>query len=306
MAGMSRGAADVDRYRDSLAGLIDRKHWYDTADGLHYAAVVCAVDGLDPPELRRHIADFRSEVKMSDRLAPFRPTAAAILLARGLDLSDALVAIDDIQERLRPVTRPEESRRVAALIAATTSIGVPAERADRILGLYRDWKARHRVLSGSVDLPLAAASVGVEPDTARGAHDAEVIHDELSRRRYRHEWRVARVLALAGTDAPLHRFMALVEVLRGRRRRPLSHRRASIAVAALSAVDARELVDILPASVKSMRRKPHRAEPNLALSLAATLTLGSSGAADGDHRLRTAFHGLVLAEQFAQVRQDRE
>jgi len=286
----------VERYLRAVDDLGTGKSWYQTGGDVLFAAVVATVDELDGDEIRSRASTLSGSIENTDPLHYVLHTVAAVAAARGIGITEFLDDTSGLTDALRPSTRLSQPRRIAAAIAALSGSRELDERASAIMELYDSWNGRQRLRTTASDLPLAAITVAADTGVDRAAHDATVVYDELGRRGYGDEWDVARILALERPDAPMHRFLAVCERLRGRRRKPVSDRRPAIAFAALGHHDITSTVGLVAERADAVRVGRFKPDPSWAVTLAALMTLGES--VEPDHGLRTAFHGAVIAQHY--------
>ncbi len=283
-------------YQQAITDLGVRKRWYQLGTDLYFAAVVAAVDGGDSEEILARNELLAETLPSGNQLHLIKQTVAAITAARGLDVKSFIADADAVADMLRDATRSKTSRRVAASVIVATGEGGYEVRSNRVSTLYQEWNQQHRVLTGSLDLVLAAVTeaVGIGPVTALDR--AGSAFEQLNGAGYKSEWEVARILALDEPSSSVERFVKLADDLRGRRRKLLTDRRHTVAIAALADHPSHELGGLMSHRARAVRVGRFRPGRSTALTLAALLTLGAS--ATPEHRLHPAFHGFVLREHF--------
>lgn len=290
-----------DLYQQALTDLGARKLWYQTSTDLFFAAVVAAVDGVDAEEVLARSSKLADVLPLGHALHYVSHTVAAVSAARDIPVESFVAATDAAAGTLRDGIRSGRIRHIAGAVMAVGGTSAFQVRGDAVVGLYRSWNQRHRLLTTGPDLVVAAITEASGLDPATALDRAATAFGQLASGGYRDEWLVARILAL-DPAASADRFLRLADDLRGRRRKPLPDRRHTIAIAALSDHPPAELTSTLIERVSAVRPGRLRPDGGTAFTLAALLTLGAS--VPGGHRLHRAFHAFVLREHY--VRSYRE
>lgn len=283
-----------DRYHRAVTELGARKLWYQTGSDLLYAAVVAGVDDVAPSEILTRSEALAEILPRSHDLHLVRSTVAAVSGACGIGVESFIATADGLAETLRAATRSKRARRVAGAVGAAR--GSRDISADHIVALHEKWNERHRLITTSLDIILATITeaAGVDPAIAGSRADEAV--SRLADESYGGEWEVARILAIESPSMSAERFLHLAAELRGRRRKPLTDRRHTIAIAALADHTPVTLTDLMRHRIRALRVGRFRPDSSTAVTLAALLTLGDS--VSRESRLRTAFHGFVLREHY--------
>lgn len=285
-----------ERYQRALTELGGHKAWYQTASDLFFAAVVATVDDLDGEEILARGTSLADLLPATHPLHYIHYSVAAVSAARGIDIEPLVANSDAVSDLLRPATRSTRARGIAGAIIAVGGQSGLEVRANQVVALYQAWNSHHRFLTNSGDLVLSAITESAQVDPVTALDRANDALDQLANRGYRDEWEVARILALDAPASTVSRFLGLSHALRGRRRKPLTDRRSSIALTAAADHPLPELVELVPQRLRAVRAGRFRPDKTTGLTLAALLTLG--GSVPSGHRLHTAFHAAVLSAHY--------
>jgi hypothetical protein len=292
----------VAAYRAALVDLGDGRRWYQTSTDLHYAAAAVALSGIDGRAVRVTGDELLDETAVTDPLRYVTHTVAAVASVRHTPIDWFVGCTGEVAHLLRSATRTKRTRRIAAAIVVLCGGDHLEERAARVAELYGEWNRRHRILTVSDDLVLAAVVEAAGVDGATSLERADFAFDRLAAEGYSAEWELARILALKPVASSVERFLWLAHELHGRRRKPLPDRRPSIAIAALSDHPLHGLHDLIEGRVASIRQGRFGIDRGTALQLAALLTMGESLPAGGD--LHGALHGLLMLLHHRRARSD--
>lgn len=279
-------------YHQALAGLGAGRRWYQSAGDLHYAAIAAAAGGIEGTAVRAVGDELAASLGITDPLRSIIYTVTAVGGLRGVDLGSFTERRDAVAELLRPAIRSTKKRRITAGIMVACSDGDPTARAPAVADLYEAWHQRHRILTTSDDLALAAVIDAAGVDHAAVLERSAYALERLATEGYPAEWDIARTLSLNPPASSMERFLWLANELRGRRRRPLSDRRLAIALLALSTHQLMGLPDLVTERIERMRVGRFRPEAAPAFEQAALLTLGESTSAGNS--ASGAFHGFLL------------
>ncbi|MFQ5767818.1 MAG: DUF4003 family protein, partial [Acidobacteriota bacterium] len=144
--------------------------------------------------------------------------------------------------------------------------------------LYNFWKEDHWWLTGSDDLPAAAAHAAGDKPVEVAGRDVERAYQELHEAgfsRGQHLQLVAQLLSFhrRGVGAGVQRFRRMVDLFKERRTRISSSRYDEVAILALTEAGAAGMVEKALALKDRLREKRPRPSTGVAFSLATGLAL---------------------------------
>ncbi len=284
------------RYGEALEALGANRRWYQLGSDDYFAAVIAAVDDVAPPEIVERDEQLHEVLSAGNDLHLIRRSLAAVTAVRALDVEGFVSASEQVAESLKPATRAVRFRRVAGAITVAggrIEFDIPGNRA---ISLYESWQSKHRISTRAGDIVLAVISEAAGIDPVSAMDRALTASDRLAASGYVGAWEVARILSLDDPDQSVPRYLTLADAMRGRRRKPLTDRRAAVAIAALAQHPSAQLAELMSERLRSVRVKRSGPDSGIALSLAALLTLGTS--ISSTHHAYPAFHGFALREHY--------
>lgn len=315
---MSPAGDPIESYLRTFERLRARKRWSANSVTFRFVALSlgAAAASISYDRLEEAATELRKRARWTSPLkSEVRYVAAAMILRRGQDPAAIHERVFETRDAFKAHKVPSRGTgpTLAALLLALhhEARPVPPGQFERLSSIYRRWRAEHRWLTSSSDLPAAALhatrEVPVDVVTAEVERAYTGLMDSGFRRGNQLQL-VSHLLAVdpRGTDAGVQRFCAVAEQLRHADERVGAGRYDEIALLALTQASASEVVERVLRNRDRLRAVKPRPDRTVAFTLAAGIELAAD--ADiarerdaGDLATLQSIQAIIDAQQAAMI-----
>ena len=291
---MSIADDPVESYLRTFERLRARKSWSVNSVTFRFVALSlgAAATSITYDRLEQVATELRKRARWTSPLkSEVRYVAAAMILRRGQDPAAIHTRVFETRDSFKAHKLPSRGTgpTLAALLLALhhEARPVPQPEFERLARIYRRWRAEHRWLTSSSDLPAAALHAARDVPLDVVAEDVERAYAALAEAGFRRGNQlqlVSHLLAVdpRGTDAGVQRFRAVAERLRHADERVGAGRYDEIALLALTQGPASEAVDRVLRNRDRLRAVKPRPDNTVAFTLAAGIELAADAEAAGE------------------------
>ena len=182
----------VDRYLETFQKLRDAKRWSTSTMALRFVGLSLGAAGpsVTFDRLEAASAAIRDQTSLTGSVrSEIRYVVAATILRRGLEPGPTYRRAIETRGSFGEHGLPKRglSTIMSALLLVLVNEGrpVPQARLERLASIYERWRAEHRLLTNSGDLPAAALHAGQDRDVDLMNADVERAYDSLRERGFR-------------------------------------------------------------------------------------------------------------------------